>query len=154
MEISDLTDDVNEGVKSAGQVVQQVDQSISGAKKQAENVQVTTRSVFAGVKAAWKTFRRPTPGRRSMDRLPPAQRTALEFRNPGTASTEDRGQVRGSRDRYSDPTKGVRNRQAPNLDASGTSPYSSEYEELDSLNSEGYLPNAGPEEKPNENTEV
>lgn len=155
MEISELTDDVNDGVKSAGQVVQQVDQSISGAKKQAENVQVTTRSVFAGVKAAWKTFRRPTPGRRSMDRLPPAQRTAVEFRNPGTTSTEAQGQGRKSRgsDRYSDP-KGVRNRQAPNLDASGTSPHSNEYEELDSLNSEGYLPNAAPEEEPNERTEL
>lgn len=152
MEISELTDDVNDGVKSAGQVVQQVDQSISGAKKQAENVQVTTRSVFAGVKAAWKTLKSPTPGRRSMDRLPPAQRTAVEFRNPVTTSTESQG--RGSRDRYSDPAKGVRNRQSPNLDASGTSPYSSEYEELDSVNSEGYLPNAAPEEEPNESTEL
>ncbi len=33
MEITDLTDDVSEGVKSATQVVQQVDQSLDGAKK-------------------------------------------------------------------------------------------------------------------------
>ncbi|MEQ8957117.1 MAG: DUF948 domain-containing protein, partial [Coleofasciculus sp. C2-GNP5-27] len=32
LEISDLSNDMNEGVKSAGQVVQQVDQSIKGAK--------------------------------------------------------------------------------------------------------------------------
>lgn len=78
MEISELTDEVSEGVKSAGQVVKQVDQTIGGAKKQAQNVQMTTRSMFAGVKAAWKSFRRP-PARRSSDRLPPAQR-AIESR--------------------------------------------------------------------------
>ncbi|MBD2743107.1 DUF948 domain-containing protein [Coleofasciculus sp. FACHB-1120] len=83
LEISDLTDDVNEGVKSASQVVKQVDQSISGAKKQAQNVQVGTRSVFAGVKAAWKTFKRPTGGRRSIDRLPPGQRNGFEPRGYG-----------------------------------------------------------------------
>lgn len=32
LEISDLTDDVNDGVKSAGQIVKQVDQSIDSAK--------------------------------------------------------------------------------------------------------------------------
>lgn len=78
MEISELTDEVSEGVKSAGQVVKQVDQTIGGAKKQAQNVQMTTRSMFAGVKAAWKSFRRP-PGRRASDRLPPAPR-AIESR--------------------------------------------------------------------------
>lgn len=81
LEISDLTDDVSEGVKSAGQVVQNVDQSISSAKNQARKVQVNTRSVMAGVKAAWKTWTKPSTGRRSVDRLPPSQRTALELRD-------------------------------------------------------------------------
>lgn len=81
LEISDLTDDVSEGVKSAGQVVQNVDQSISSAKNQARKVQVNTRSVMAGVKAAWKTWTKPSTGRKSVDRLPPSQRTALELRD-------------------------------------------------------------------------
>ena len=80
LEISDLTDDVSEGVKSAGQVVQQVDQNLTSAKNQAQKVQVNTRSVVAGVKAAWKTWRRPSAGRRSIDRLPPSQRTPLDLR--------------------------------------------------------------------------
>ncbi len=80
LEISDLTDDVSEGVKSAGQVAKQVDQSLSNIKHQAKKAQVNTRGVFAGVKAAWKTWRRPSSGRRSVDRLPASQRTALEFR--------------------------------------------------------------------------
>jgi uncharacterized protein YoxC len=80
LEISDLTDDVSEGVKSAGQVAKQVDQSLSGVKNQAKNVQVNTRGVVAGLKAAWKTWKRPNQGRRSVDRLPPSQRTALDLR--------------------------------------------------------------------------
>jgi hypothetical protein len=78
LEISDLTDEVTEGVKSAGQVAKQVDQSLSGVKTQAKNVQVNTRGVVAGVKAAWKTWRRPNSGRRA-DRLSPSQRIALEL---------------------------------------------------------------------------
>ena len=60
-EITDLTNDVNEGVKSASKVVQQVDQSLDGARQQAENIQVGTRSILVGVKAAWKTFTRRKP---------------------------------------------------------------------------------------------
>jgi uncharacterized protein YoxC len=79
LEISDLTDDVSVGVKSAGQVVKQVDQSINGAKSQAKKVQVNTRGMVAGVKAAWSTWNRPTTVRRGVERLPPSQRTALDI---------------------------------------------------------------------------
>ena len=61
LEITDLTDDVGEGVKSAGQVVKQFDQSLDSAKKQAENIQISTRSVLVGFKAAWKSFTRQKP---------------------------------------------------------------------------------------------
>lgn len=81
LEISDLTDDVSEGVKSAGQVVKQVDQSVTGAKNQAQKVQINTRGVVAGVTAAWKTWNRPSTKRRSIERLPPEQQTGLEFRD-------------------------------------------------------------------------
>lgn len=85
LEISDLTDDMSEGVKSAGQVVKQVDQSFDGARKQVQKAQTTTRSVFAGMKAAWRTFSRtPTGvagGRRSMGRLPPPSRSPLDVQS-------------------------------------------------------------------------
>jgi len=87
LEISDLTDDVSEGVKSAGQVVKQVDQSLSGAKNQAKKVQVNTRGVVAGVKAAWKTWNRPSTGRKSVDRLPPSQRKALDLHESETSAS-------------------------------------------------------------------
>jgi uncharacterized protein YoxC len=71
LEISDLTDDVSEGVQSAGQVVKQVDQSLTGARQQAQRVQSTTRSVVIGFKAAWRTFTRSPKSasqRRSVER--------------------------------------------------------------------------------------
>ncbi len=58
LEISDLTDDVSEGVQSAGNVVKQVDQSLSNVRQQAQKVQSGTRSVVVGVRAAWKAFMR------------------------------------------------------------------------------------------------
>ncbi|HEY9837512.1 MAG TPA: hypothetical protein V6D27_11500 [Vampirovibrionales bacterium] len=84
MEISDLTDDVTEGVQSASNMVKEVDRSLGSAKQQAKKVQITTRSLFTGMKTAWKTFKntseRPSSShRRSVDRLPPSQRQPLEF---------------------------------------------------------------------------
>jgi uncharacterized protein YoxC len=86
-EISELTDDVSEGVQSAGEVVKQVDRSLVTAKKQAQNVQVTTRSVVTGIKAAWKTLTRKPPiageKSRGVDRLSPSQRSAISIGDSG-----------------------------------------------------------------------
>lgn len=56
LEVSELTDDMSQGVQSAGQVVKQVDQSITGVKQQVQKAQVTSRSVLTGLKTAWRTF--------------------------------------------------------------------------------------------------
>lgn len=58
LEISELTDDINEGVKSASDVVKQVDRSLSSTRGQIDKVQVGTRGVVAGVKAAWRSWNR------------------------------------------------------------------------------------------------
>ena len=83
LEISDLTDEVNKGVQSASQVVQQVDDSIDTAKKQAQKVQVTTKSVWAGLKAGWKTLTKKKKSaikyRHTPDPLPSSAGTALDF---------------------------------------------------------------------------
>ena len=94
LEISDLTDDMSEGVKSAGQVVKQVDQSLDGVRQQAQKAQSTTRSLMTGVRAAWKTFTRSAPpaSRRSAGRLPPPSRPPLE--SPSTY----RANISGSED--------------------------------------------------------
>lgn len=80
MEISNLTDGMNEGFQSASRVVSQVDQTLSGARKQARRAQGTTRSFLVGFKAAWRTFKRSSNHpRRSMDQLPASDRSSLEF---------------------------------------------------------------------------
>ncbi|MDF5710518.1 MAG: DUF948 domain-containing protein [Nostoc sp. S4] len=80
LEITDLSDDVSQGVKSASQVVKQVDQSLDTARKQAQNLQVGTRSVLVGVKAAWRNFTRQKPTRRISDRLTDNEKPALTLR--------------------------------------------------------------------------
>ncbi len=79
LEISELTDDMSQGVQSAGQVVKQVDQSISGVKQQVQKAQTTSRSVFAGAKAAWKTLTQPSLKARRADRLPPGTRSPIDL---------------------------------------------------------------------------
>ena len=81
LEISDLTEDVSEGVQSAGQVVKQVDQSLTDVRQQTQRVQASTRSVVVGIKAAWRTFTRspkPSAPRRPVDRLP-SPRSETDF---------------------------------------------------------------------------
>jgi len=59
LEISELSDELNQTAKNAGEAVKQVNDSIKGAKKQAESVSVTTRSAIAGLKAGWQAFSKP-----------------------------------------------------------------------------------------------
>ena len=135
LEISDLTDDVTEGVKSAGQVVKQVDQSLSGARNQAKKVQVNTRGVVAGVKAAWKTWRRPSTGRRSIDRLPPSQRMALELREHETGApiTESSSAGNAYRERDADHKDAdPRDREASYQDTQDDSLSPRQYDDLES----------------------
>ncbi|MEM7554711.1 MAG: hypothetical protein AAF378_11510 [Cyanobacteria bacterium P01_A01_bin.84] len=94
LEITDLTDEVGEGVKSAGKIVKQVDQSLDTARKQAQNVQVGTKSVFTGVKAAWKTFTRPKPSRRAVERLS-LQKKHLKLREQEPLKTDYRRKADG-----------------------------------------------------------
>lgn len=79
LEITDLTDDVSEGVQSANRVAKQVDQSIRGVKRQARNAQTTTRSVVVGFKAAWRAFKQSANSRRPVECLSAADRSPLEF---------------------------------------------------------------------------
>lgn len=58
IELTNLTDDVGQNVQTAGRVVGQIDQSITGVKQQAKQAQVATQSVAVGLKAAWQAFRR------------------------------------------------------------------------------------------------
>lgn len=56
LEISELTDDLNQSVKGVGDIIQNVDQSLTSAKEQAGKVQIGTRRLTTGFKAAWQTW--------------------------------------------------------------------------------------------------
>lgn len=81
LELTDLTDDVGQGVQSAGRVVKQVDQSLSGVRQQAKKVQKTTRSVMIGVRAAWQSLTQAPPAKRT-DRLAARSASAKDFEAP------------------------------------------------------------------------
>lgn len=57
LEVSEVVNSVDDGVKGASQIVQRVDRSISGASAQARTVRITTQSLLAGVKAGVTAFR-------------------------------------------------------------------------------------------------
>jgi len=80
-EITNLTDDLSQNVQAAGRVINQVDQSVAGVRQQAQQAQTSTRSVVAGIKAAWQAWNRPPASRRSY----PAARTSADYLPPSTA---------------------------------------------------------------------
>lgn len=105
LEIADLTDDVGEGVKSASQVAKQVDQSLDNARIQAQNLQVSTRSVFIGAKAAWRNFTRQKPTRRTSDRIPSNEKPPLTLREREVLRQENhriKAEVYRANDGYND----------------------------------------------------
>lgn len=57
LEITELTTEVQQGVKTANNVAKQVEQGVNNAKKQVAFAQVGSRRLLAGVKAAWQTWR-------------------------------------------------------------------------------------------------
>ncbi|MBD1914546.1 MULTISPECIES: DUF948 domain-containing protein [Cyanophyceae] len=76
LEIVELTDDVTEGVQSAGQVVQQVNQSISTAQTGAKRLNTGTKTFMAGARAAWQAWTKdPSP-------QPPPRRPAKLAQTP------------------------------------------------------------------------
>ena len=68
LEITELTDDVTEGVQKASRVAQRVDRSVGNVQQQAKRVGVGTRSLIVGVQAAWKSLTRSHA--RDLRRLP------------------------------------------------------------------------------------
>jgi hypothetical protein len=56
-DLGDLQKDVNRGVKSAVNVVEQVDRGFTATKQQVDRAQTTTKGLIVGTKAAIKAFR-------------------------------------------------------------------------------------------------
>ncbi len=75
LEITELTDELNDGVARAAQVAQQVDTSLTTVRQQVRRAHHGTRTVLVGLKAAWKTFRQPA--RRSKPRARMTDQTRM-----------------------------------------------------------------------------
>lgn len=58
MEITQLTEEIDDGVKSAAGAVKQVDRSLGSAREGIDRVDRGTRRVLIGFKAAWNTWNR------------------------------------------------------------------------------------------------
>ncbi len=56
LEISELTDEINAGVKTAGEVVKQIDQNLTQVKAQGSALKNGTNRLVTGLKVAWRTW--------------------------------------------------------------------------------------------------
>ena len=56
VELSDLSEDMSEGIQNASHVVKQVDESLTEVKYQVERANVGTKSLVVGLAAAWRSF--------------------------------------------------------------------------------------------------
>jgi uncharacterized phage infection (PIP) family protein YhgE len=59
LELSELSDELNQGAKSAGEAVKQVNDGIKGVRESASSATIATKSAFAGIKAGLKSLGRP-----------------------------------------------------------------------------------------------
>lgn len=65
LELSELSDELNQGAKSAGEAVKQVNDGIKGVRQSASSASIATKSAFAGIKAGLKSLGRPRRQKRS-----------------------------------------------------------------------------------------
>ena len=65
LELSELSDELNQGAKSAGEAVKQVNDGIKGVRQGASSASIATKSAFAGLKAGLKSLGRPRRPKRS-----------------------------------------------------------------------------------------
>lgn len=138
LEITELTDEVSEGVQTAGDVVKQVDQGLTTARQQAKRLGTTGRSLVVGFRVAWRTFHRKSPNRSrhregqrpSRDahhRLNPSTRPTLSFNDP-PRTPESRS---ASPERSARPTQRQRDRSDLASEPNPVSPSDSKLRESD-----------------------
>lgn len=105
LELTELTDDVSEGVQSAGRMVKQVDQSLLGVQQQAKKAQHITRSLVVGFRAAWQTLLKPAPQAKAQPRRRSAGSGEIKGDRPG-AYPEAYG-AQDAWEEYDDPHYGT-----------------------------------------------
>lgn len=81
-DLRDLADDMTDGVSSARNIVKQVDRSLSDARHQANQAQRTTRSAYAGLRAAWRVLTRTRSTSRNRRPATPSSRYRKKSQMP------------------------------------------------------------------------
>lgn len=79
-EINSLTDEISDGIESAGNVVKQVDQNLRVAQRQVKEVGITAQSFWVGAQAAWKSLAKPSPRQSMGSRRPGSSAQSLDSR--------------------------------------------------------------------------
>ncbi|MDX2257112.1 MAG: DUF948 domain-containing protein [Pseudanabaenaceae cyanobacterium bins.39] len=78
LELSELSDELNQGAKNAGEAVKQVNDGIKGVRQTASSASIATKSAFAGIKAGLKSLGRPRRSPRSDRRVNASEEDLLE----------------------------------------------------------------------------
>jgi uncharacterized protein YoxC len=65
LELSELSDELNQGAKNAGEAVKQVNDGLKGVRQSATSASMAPKSAFAGIKAGLKSLGRPRRKKRS-----------------------------------------------------------------------------------------
>jgi hypothetical protein len=95
-EVAELTDELHHGVQSAGRIIEQVDEGLTSTRQQVTSLHRGSRSLWAGLKAAWQVWAEPPSQRRPKPKKLGHRRSALaEVRPPspqGTRYREESGE--------------------------------------------------------------
>jgi len=57
VELGDLTENMNDGVRSASDTLEQIHEGVTTVRRQTQRVHGTARGIFAGVRTAWQVLR-------------------------------------------------------------------------------------------------
>jgi uncharacterized protein YoxC len=108
LELTELTDDMSESVQSAGQITGQVSESLTAVKTQVTQAKVTTKSMAAGFKAAWHTWRSEGEEASSFPEESPAAAAALDETASPIANPEVRAARLAEFDDIDSPSRRIR----------------------------------------------
>ncbi|WP_271252674.1 DUF948 domain-containing protein [Pseudanabaena sp. Chao 1811] len=89
LELSELSDELNQGAKSAGEAVKQVNDGIKGVRQSASSATIATKSAFAGIKAGLKSLGRRPRQRRTETYQENLRSNNQSIRDLGSSSIDD-----------------------------------------------------------------
>jgi hypothetical protein len=119
-EISGLTDDLSDGVESAGNVVKQVDKGLQVAQRQVKEAGILTQSIWTGVRVAWKTLTKPSKKRKHY-RTPTTAQKVSSSQQRTQNHNPNASQARPSSTNQRQPSAGSHNRSSVPLQSSAQS---------------------------------